>query len=89
MDPLTSDRQARLKPNRADRHPSLPAAMWTSAAHMAELVAAWPRAVGPSGAAAGGRPLSDEDFDFRGGSARLVAGPGHPMRSGEAQVPSQ
>lgn len=86
MEAATSDRQARLKPDRADRHPTLPAAMWTSAVHMLELVAAWPQALGSSGTASGGRPLSDDDFDFRGGIERTVRCPG---RAGETPVSPQ
>src|SRR2546427_3049110 len=34
-------RQAKLKPECADRYPSLPARMWTSATYLAELVASY------------------------------------------------
>lgn len=89
MDAGTSDRQARLKPDRAELHPSLPAAMWTSAVHMAELVAAWRGALGSSETAAGSRPLSDDDFDFRGGIERQGGHPFRRGRAGEPQVPDQ
>jgi hypothetical protein len=70
----TTDRQARLRPERADRHPSLPVSMWTSAVRMAKLVASEPRSPESPATAADGRCLSNADFEFRGGAqtARAV-----------------
>jgi hypothetical protein len=87
MDAFGSDRQARLRPEHADRHPSIPVSIWTSAVHMAELVAAWPRAAGIRLTGIIVRRLSDEDFEFRGGHARPVDGSILPTRAGEPQVP--
>jgi hypothetical protein len=67
----TTVRQAKLRPECAERHPTLPARMWTSATCLADLVASY----------RGGRPerrgepdeertLSDADFEFRGGFPR-------------------
>lgn len=63
-------RQAKLRPECAGRHPTLPAGMWTSAACVAELEAS------RTGPHAGylerpdkERILSDADFEFRGGFA--------------------
>jgi len=67
-------RQARLKPEHADRHPSLPALAWTSAARMAELVGVWPRAPEIPGGTNDARRLSGEDFEFRGGAVHSVNG---------------
>ena len=68
-------RQARLRPERAGRHPTLPAGMWTSATYLVELVVSHP------GAHAGHlekpdceRTLSRLDFEFRGGWARCPGG---------------
>jgi hypothetical protein len=66
----TTIRQAKLKPECADRHPTLPVGMWTSATGLAALVALSPREraelASPSER---DRPLSDDDFEFRGGAA--------------------
>jgi hypothetical protein len=59
-------RQARLKPESADRYPTLPARMWASATWIAALVASY----------RGGQPelpedervLPEDDFEFRGSS---------------------
>jgi hypothetical protein len=74
MSATTTDRQARLKPESADRHPSLPVSMWTSAVRMAELVASEARSLESPGATRKGRLLSDAHFDFRGGAARRSSG---------------
>jgi hypothetical protein len=50
----------RLRPECADRYPTLPARMWTSAARLAGLVARK------------GRTLPEADFEFRGGFAQLI-----------------
>jgi hypothetical protein len=80
-------RQARLKPEHTDRHPSLPASAWTSAAHMAELVAVGPPAPVIPGNANNARRLSDEDFEFRGGTAHSVNGGMLHRRAGEVDLP--
>jgi hypothetical protein len=87
MDAFGSDRQARLRPEHADRHPSIPVAMWTTALHMAELVASWRRAAGVLVTGTLSRRLSDEDFEFRGGDARPVDGSILPTRAGEHHAP--
>ena len=58
-------REARLKTESADRYPTLPVHMWTRAAGLADLVAAWRRkaALGRFGM---DRLLLDTDFEFRG-----------------------
>jgi hypothetical protein len=64
-------RQARLRPEWADRYPTLPARMWTSAARLAELVACYRRArPQPPGVIEKGRTLPEAEFEFRGGSFR-------------------
>jgi hypothetical protein len=73
-------RQAKLRPECADRYPTLPARMWTSASRLAELVAA-------SAAAAredqDGSHLPEADFEFQGGSHRWLGGLILRTRSGE------
>ena len=77
-------RQAKLKPECADRYPTLPARMWTSAARLAELVAPYRRAPQRPGKTRKGRTLPEADFEFRGGFAQLIGrvDRGHP-HSGE------
>ncbi len=70
----TTDRQARLKPERADRHPSLPVSVWTSAVRMAKLVASEPRLPESPATPADGRSLSNADFEFRGGAKEDLRG---------------
>jgi hypothetical protein len=59
-------REAKLKPEGAERYPTLPVRMWTSATWLAALVASY-RGAEPAGPE-GERPLSDTDFEFRGGA---------------------
>jgi hypothetical protein len=70
MEMRSTVREAKLKPEHADRYPTLPVGMWTSATGLAALVALSPREraelASPSER---DRPLSDDDFEFRGGSA--------------------
>jgi len=61
-------RQAKLRPECADRYPTLPARMWTSAALLAELVASYQGAPRRPEKARKGRALPETDFEFRGGS---------------------
>ncbi len=75
-----SVRQARLKPEGGDRHPTLPASRWTTAAHMAEIVATDPPL---SGGRNGERLLAEADFEFRGGARRARGSPTARTRSGE------
>ena len=63
-------RQAKLRAECADRYPTLPARMWTSAAHLAELVAS-PAPQRPEKTRKG-RTLPEADFEFRGGSPRWL-----------------
>jgi hypothetical protein len=88
MDTTATGRQAMLKPEHADRYPSLPASAWTSAAHMVELVAEWPRAPGSPGNANHPRRLSEEDFEFRGAAKAVRGGMTH-RRAGEDDLPRQ
>ena len=61
-------RQARLRPEGAERYPTLPVRIWTSATCLAELVASYPGVQsGRPGNRAHERFLSVADFQFRGG----------------------
>jgi len=72
MNILTTVRQAKLRPECADRHPTLPACMWTSASCLAELVAS--SRGGPPAKPDKERTLSEADFEFRGGRPRWAGG---------------
>jgi hypothetical protein len=65
-------RQAKLRPECADRYPTLPARMWTSAARLAGLVASSRRAPQRPERTRKGRTLPEADFEFRGGFAQLI-----------------
>ena len=65
-------RQAKLKPECANRYPTLPARMWTSAARLAELVASYGRAPQRPEKTRKGRTLPEADFEFRGGFSPLI-----------------
>ena len=65
-------RQAKLRPERAGRYPTLPARMWTSATWLAELVASDRGA--RTGEPDNERTLSETDFEFRGGVSRCSGG---------------
>ena len=67
MEATDKVREAKLKPEGAERYPTLPVSMWTSATWMAALVASY-RRVAPAGPE-GERPLPDADFEFRGGAS--------------------
>jgi hypothetical protein len=63
-----TDRQARLRHESAERFPTLPVRMWTSATCLAELVVSRREAqADPPETHARGRALSVADFQFRGG----------------------
>jgi hypothetical protein len=64
----TRVRQAKLRPECAERYPTLPARLWTSATCLAELVSSY-RAAQP-GEPDKERALSQTDFEFRGGVSR-------------------
>jgi hypothetical protein len=68
-------RQAKLRPECADRYPTLPARMWTSATCLAELVASY-REARPKrpGKPDKERTLREADFEFRGGCPRWPGG---------------
>jgi hypothetical protein len=70
---MTTVREAKLKPECADRYPTLPARMWTAATSMAALVASFQRERSENSEEE--RTLSETDFEFRGGSpaGRAVA----------------
>ena len=72
MSLTTRVRQAKLKPECAERYPTLPARMWTSATCLAELVSSY-RAAQP-GEPDKERTLSETDFEFRGGVSRCSGG---------------
>ena len=65
-------RQAKLRPECAERYPTLPARMWTSATCLAELVSSY-RVARPREADKE-RTLSETDFEFRGGASRCSGG---------------
>jgi hypothetical protein len=60
-------RQARLRPEGAERYPTLPVGMWTSATCLAGLVAPSPGARPEPEDQAQDRILSVADFQFQGG----------------------
>lgn len=77
-------RQAKLKPECADRYPTLPARMWTSAVCLTELVTSYrgdlphePRSTEKE------RTLPETDFEFQGGFPRLLGGLFSRTRAGE------
>ena len=74
-------RQAKLRPECANRYPTLPARMWTSARRLVELVASYQRAPAPKTKTE--RTLPEADFEFQGGSRRLLGGLILRTRSGE------
>jgi hypothetical protein len=67
-------RQAKLRPECANRYPTLPARMWTSAARLVELVASYRRAPQRLENPRKGRTLPDTDFEFQGGFCRRLGG---------------
>ena len=62
-------------------YPTLPARMWTSARRLVELVASYQRAPAPKTKTE--RTLPEADFEFQGGSRRLLGGLILRTRSGE------
>jgi hypothetical protein len=80
VDISSTIRQAKLRPEYADRHPTLPARMWTPAACLTELVASDEARPGKTGT---GRTLSETDFEFRGGVPRRLGGWFARTRTGE------
>jgi hypothetical protein len=68
----TTVREAKLKPERAERYPTLPARMWTSATWMAALVASYwgDQPERPEDE----RVLPEDDFEFRGDSPAAEGG---------------
>lgn len=71
----TEVREAKLRPECAERYPTLPARMWTSATSLAELVASCPGApTDRHGKRHHKRGLSEIDFEFRGGLPRGLTG---------------
>jgi hypothetical protein len=83
MDITATVRQAKLRPECADRYPTLPARMWTSAASLAELVASYRRALHRPERARKGRTLPEADFEFRGGFPRWLGRLFARTRTGE------
>jgi hypothetical protein len=76
-------RQAKLRPECANRYPTLPARIWTSAARLAELVASYGRAPQRPEKTRKGRTLPEADFEFQGGSPRWLGGLIARTRTGE------
>jgi hypothetical protein len=76
-------RQAKLKPECADRYPTLPARMWTPAAGLTDLVASSRRARCSRPGKPEERTLSEADFEFRGGFPRHLGGWFARTRTGE------
>ena len=81
---MATARQAKLRPECADRYPTLPVSMWTSAARLSELVASY-RGAQPQrpGKTQQGRILPEAEFAFRGGSSRWLGGLIARSRAGE------
>jgi hypothetical protein len=80
----TTVRQAKLKPECAERYPTLPARMWTSATSLAELVASYRGALSElPGQPDNERALTESDFEFRGGFCRCPRGLFPRTRIGE------
>jgi hypothetical protein len=79
-----SVRLAKLKPESADRYPTLPARMWTTAAWLTELVGSYRRArADEPGKPEKDRTLPETDFEFRGGFRRRIGGWFARTRAGE------
>ncbi|MGH7527160.1 MAG: hypothetical protein ACREMX_10700 [Gemmatimonadales bacterium] len=76
-------RQAKLRPECADRYPTLPARMWTSAARLAELVTSYRQAPLRPEKTRKRRTLPEADFEFRGGFPRWLGGLIARTRTGE------
>lgn len=72
MDKAAARREAKLRTDCAERYPTLPVHMWTSAASLANLVASF--AFSDAEEMTRGRTLLDTDFEFRGGRRRWLAG---------------
>ena len=82
---MSTVRQAKLKPERAELYPTIPARMWTSAACLAELVSAYRRARAQRpGRTEKERTLSEADFEFQGGFPRWLGGLIARTRTGES-----
>jgi hypothetical protein len=79
-----TNRQAKLRSECAQRYPTLPARMWTSASRLAELVASsyWRKSQRP-GKVRESRILREADFEFRGGFPRWSGGSNARTRTGE------
>ena len=74
VDITVTVRQAKLRPECANRYPTLPARIWTSASRLAELVASYGRAPQRPEKTRKGRTLPEADFEFRGPSRAGWAG---------------
>jgi hypothetical protein len=69
---MPSVREAALRPAAAEFYPDLPARMWTSATHLAELVTRY-RGLCGKVASRSYRVLSDAHFVFRDRGSRALA----------------
>jgi hypothetical protein len=77
-------RQAKLRPECAERYPTLPARMWTSATWLAQLVASYRGALPELPRQNDNeRTLTESDFEFRGGFCRSPRGLFPRTRIGE------
>jgi hypothetical protein len=74
-------RQAQLRSECAERYPTLPVQMWTSATCLAGLVAS-SQGAGPE-MPDKERTLSEADFEFRGGLCRRLDGLSPHTRTNE------
>jgi hypothetical protein len=81
---MSTVRQAKLKPECAERYPTIPVRMWTSAACLAQLVGAYRRARAQCPERTEKeRTLSEIDFEFRGGFPHWLGGSIAHTRTGE------
>ncbi len=71
-------REAQLKREAADHHPTVPARMWTPARRLESLLTAEQEELRTSG-----RTMSEDDFQFRGGIAPRGECPAEGTRRGE------
>ena len=87
---MDTDRQAKLRPESAERYPTLPAQMWTSATRLAKLVASyWGARPEQPGNTEERRTLPETDFEFRGGLPRRLSEWFSRTRTGESPTVGQ
>jgi hypothetical protein len=81
-------RQAQLRPECADRYPTLPARMWTLASCLSGLVTSC-RGAPSQEVGAEPRILPEDDFEFRGGLPRRMSEWFARTRNGELMQPNR